>query len=214
MTASTDKMESNRPTGDGSDELIGDEIVVVSGLPRSGTSMLMRMLRAGGLEIVTDNQRTRDIDNPNGYFEFERVKALDKGDTAWLPDAQGKAVKVISALLQHLPDGYRYRVLFIHRHLDEILASQQKMLQRRGETSHVDDAQMAAIYRSHLQAVQRQLQQQDRFSVLEVAYHEIIADPTAEAEKINRFLGGKLDVQEMAAAVDPRLHRNRSPAHS
>ena len=111
----------------------GEPIVVVSGLPRSGTSMMMKMLEAGGIPPVTDELRTADDDNPKGYYEFERVKQMDKGDTAWVADAQGKVVKVISALLKHLPSSHNYQVIFLRRHMSEILASQRKMLIRRGE---------------------------------------------------------------------------------
>ena len=108
-------------------------ITIVSGLPRSGTSMMMKMLEAGGIPPLTDEIRTADTDNPKGYYEFERVKKMDKGDTAWLENAQGKSVKVISALLKHLPSDYRYRVIFMRRDMSEILASQKKMLDHRGE---------------------------------------------------------------------------------
>ena len=108
-------------------------VVVVSGLPRSGTSMMMKMLDAGGIPVVIDGIRGADRDNPKGYYEFERVKQLDKGDTAWVADAQGKAVKVISALLQHLPADQEYRIIFMERNIDEVLASQRKMMQNRGE---------------------------------------------------------------------------------
>ena len=119
-----------------------EAIIVVSGLPRSGTSMLMKMLDAGGVPPLTDNIRTADEDNPKGYYEFERVKALDKGDTAWVADAHGKSVKVISALLKHLPADQSYRVVYVRRNMDEILASQRKMLVRRGEDpDKIDDAQ-------------------------------------------------------------------------
>ena len=122
-------------------------ITVVSGLPRSGTSMMMKMLEAGGILPIIDNIRTADEDNPKGYYEFERVKAIDKGDTEWVADAQGKSVKVISALLKHLPSDHQYRVIFIRRHMDEILASQRKMLLRRGEDpDKMDDAEMALLF--------------------------------------------------------------------
>src|ERR671923_2816349 len=105
----------------------GDSIIVVSGLPRSGTSMMMKMLAAGKIELFTDNLRVADEDNPEGYFEFERVKKLKDGDFAWLPGAQGKAVKVISALLEFLPSEFNYQVIFMRRRMSEILASQRKM---------------------------------------------------------------------------------------
>src|SRR5829696_9769493 len=130
-------------------------VIVVSGLPRSGTSLMMNMLQAGGLPIVTDEQRTADDDNPKGYFELERVKQLTKGDVAWVEGAHGKAVKVISALLEHLPPSSSYKILFMRRRLPEVLASQKKMLERRGEpTDKVPDEMMASLFERHLQKIE------------------------------------------------------------
>src|SRR5689334_7039557 len=129
------------------------EIIVVSGLPRSGTSMMMKMLAEGGLETVTDSLRTADDDNPNGYFEFEAVKEMTDGNTGWLKDAGGKVVKVISALLEHLPAGHRYKVIFMERPLQEVLKSQQKMLLNRDENSSISDAEMQDQFTKHLAAV-------------------------------------------------------------
>jgi hypothetical protein len=185
-------------------------IVIVSGLPRSGTSMMMKMLEAGGLPPLTDEMREADTDNPQGYFEFERVKQLDKGDTEWLQEAQGRAVKVISALLQHLPAAYDYRVIFMQRHMPEIMASQRKMLQHRGEDAEAsDEAQMAALFEKHLQKVEAWLAQQDNFSTLYVHYSNVLADPQTQAERVNAFLQEDLDVERMASVVDPDLYRNR-----
>lgn len=187
-----------------------EAVVVVSGLPRSGTSMLMKMLDAGGVPPITDNIRTADEDNPKGYYEFERVKALDKGDTAWVVDAQGKSVKVISALLKHLPPDYQYRVIYIRRNMPEILASQRKMLVRRGEDpDKIDDAQMTALFERHVQQVEKWLREQPNMQALYVHYSDILADPESEAKRINDFLGGHLQVENMAEMVDPDLYRNR-----
>lgn len=187
-----------------------EAVVVVSGLPRSGTSMLMKMLDAGGVPPITDNIRTADEDNPKGYYEFERVKALDKGDTAWVVDAQGKSVKVISALLKHLPPDYQYRVIYIRRNMPEILASQRKMLVRRGEDpDKIDDAQMTALFERHVQQVEKWLREQPNMQALYVHYSDILADPESEAKRINDFLGGHLQVKNMAEVVDPDLYRNR-----
>lgn len=189
----------------------GEEAVaVVSGLPRSGTSMLMKMLEAGGIPPITDNIRTADEDNPKGYYEFERVKALDKGDTAWVAEAQGKSVKVISALLKHLPDDFQYRVIFVRRHMPEILSSQRKMLLNRGEDpDKVDDQQMTMLFEKHLNQVETLLAEKPNMQVLYVHYSDILADPEHEAKRINEFLGGSLDVEKMAEVVDPQLYRSR-----
>ncbi len=185
-------------------------ITVVSGLPRSGTSMMMKMIEAGGIPPLTDNIRSADNDNPKGYYEFERVKKLDKGDIDWVSDAVGKSIKVISALLKYLPPNYEYRIVFIRRNMPEILASQRKMLIHRGEDpTAMDDAQMSALFEKHLQQVETWLAAQPNMAVLYCHYSDVLAAPEAEAQKINQFLGGQLDVRAMATAVDPNLYRNR-----
>ena len=185
-------------------------VIVVSGLPRSGTSLMMNMLRAGGVPIVTDEQRTADDDNPKGYFELERVKQLNKGDVAWVEGSQGKAVKVISALLEHLPPTSSYKVLFMRRRLPEVLASQKKMLERRGEpTDTIPDEKMADLFQRHLQKIEGWLAAQPNMSVLYVPYHELAERPEPQIEQIVPFLGLDLDVAKMLTAVDPALYRNR-----
>ena len=185
-------------------------VVVVSGLPRSGTSMMMKMLEAGGMELVIDGIRTPDEDNPKGYYEFERVKQLDKGDTAWGAEAQGKAVKVISALLEYHPSDYHYRVLFMNRKMPEVLASQRKMLERRGETSDISDEKLAELLTKHVAQVKRWLARQPNFEMLDLDYNAMLQDPEPWAERVNAFLGGQLDVRAMVEVVDPTLYRNRA----
>lgn len=185
-------------------------VTVVSGLPRSGTSMMMKMLEAGGILPVQDGIRVADTDNPKGYYEFERVKQMDKGDTAWMADAQGKSVKIISALLKYMPDAYTYRIIFVRRHMPEILASQRKMLVHRGEDADkTDDAKMAALFEKHLAEVENWLRAQPNISVLYVHYSDVLADPVLYAQKINDFCGGDLNVEAMIGVVDPELYRNR-----
>ena len=187
-----------------------EPIVIVSGLPRSGTSMMMKMLEAGGIPPLTDKLRTADNDNPKGYYEFERVKQMDKGDTAWMAQAQGKVVKVISALLKHLPPSYNYQVIFLRRHMSEILASQRKMLINRGEDpDKMDDAQMTMLFENHVRQVESWLAQQPNIEVLYVHYSDVMADPLTAINSMGRFLGRDLDVRAMAEVVDPNLYRNR-----
>ena len=184
-------------------------ITVVSGLPRSGTSMMMKMLEAGGIPPLTDKERTADEDNPKGYYEYERVKKLPD-DIAWLPDAEGKAVKVISQLLKHLPSDYVYRVIFMRRNIEEILASQKKMLIRRGEDPNkVSDDELTDLFEKHLRHVINWLRTQPNVQTFFVHYSEMLAEPESNAAKLNKFAGGALDVQAMAAVVDPDLYRNR-----
>lgn len=186
-----------------------DLVTIVSGLPRSGTSMMMRMLEAGGIPVLTDEIREADADNPKGYYEFERVKQIEH-DKAWLEDAQGKVVKMISQLLKHLPPRYTYKVVFMRRKMEEILASQRKMLVRRNEqTNKISDEQMAALFRKHLQRVEAWLAEQPNFDVLYISYNDIIAEPVAQAERIGEFFDGALDVEAMASVVNPSLYRQR-----
>jgi hypothetical protein len=186
-------------------------VIVVSGLPRSGTSMMMKMLEAGGLPVMIDGLRAPDPDNPEGYYELERVKELDKGDTAWINEARGQGIKVISALLEFLPKDNQYQVIFIHRRIEEVLRSQRKMLERRGEkTDDVGDAEMADLFAKHLTKVKGWLRQQPNFAVLDVDYNAMLQDPKPYIQSINQFLGGVLNEQAMGDIVNPDLYRNRA----
>jgi sulfotransferase family protein len=184
-------------------------ITIVSGLPRSGTSMMMRMLAAGGIEPLIDNIRTPDEDNPKGYFEFEKVKQIEK-DQTWLEDAKGRVVKMISALLRHLPAHYNYRVIFMRRNMSEILASQRQMLVRRGEpTDKVGDDKMADMFKKHVAQVEAWLASQPNIKVLYISYNDVLASPSTHIQSINRFLGGDLNVEAMAGVVDRALYRQQ-----
>lgn len=188
----------------------GQPIVVVSGLPRSGTSMTMKMLAAGGLEVMSDGIRTADEDNPKGYFEEERVKDLhEMEDKSWLRSGRGKGIKIISFLLKHLPQDNNYKILFMRRHFDEVLASQAKMLDRRGEASESDDDQMRQLYENHLWQVGYLLKRAPHLEALDLPYTEVLANPRAQAERIRDFLGLELDIENMAGVVDKSLYRNR-----
>jgi hypothetical protein len=186
-----------------------NSVILVSGLPRSGTSMMMKMLEAGGVEALTDKLRAADEDNPRGYFEFEKVKKL-KEDSAWLDGAVGKSVKVISQLLYDLPAEYHYKVVFMRRKIEEILASQQEMLIRRGQADGgANDKKLYELFERHLGEVEQWLAQRDDFDVFYVSYNDILASPRQTSALINSFLGGQLDEEKMAAAVDQDLYRQR-----
>lgn len=189
----------------------GKPVVLVSGLPRSGTSMAMKMLAAGGLETIVDNVRAADEDNPKGYFEDERVKDLaEMQDKGWIRQARGKVIKVVSSLLQYLPHDNYYKVVFMRRNLREVLASQAKMLERRGEENTATDEDLMRMYASHLDKVAFQLRYRSWFDVLYLDFAEVVADPEKAARAMNEFLGGGLDVEAMAMQVDPNLYRNRA----
>lgn len=190
----------------------GKPIVLVSGLPRSGTSMLMLMLQEAGLPIVCDFQREADIDNPKGYHELEKVKELDKSeDKRWLKEHRGKVIKIISFLLQDLPLNLNYKIIFMHRNLDEVLKSQNKMLERFGNKGpDVTDEKMKENYKMHLRKVYYRLRHTPNFSALFVDYTNVIEDPLREAGRIRQFLGDyDMDLDKMAGIVDPNLYRNR-----
>lgn len=186
-------------------------VIVVSGVPRSGTSMVMKMLEAGGVPILTDHARTPDADNPKGYFELEKVKNLQKDtDKSWVREARGKCIKVISALLRELPSENEYRILFLERNLEEVIQSQNKMLQRRGEpVDPSKDGEMSRLFHQHLETLREWLGNQPNFSVLFLQHREILEDPLSGAEQIERFLELRLNREAMQKVVDPALYRNR-----
>lgn len=188
----------------------GEEIVIVSGLPRSGTSMMMRMLDSAGLPIMTDNERSADIDNPKGYYEYERVKELEEeSDRSWVRKARGRVLKVISHLLSALPDDNYYLIIFMRRDLDEVVASQNKMLERRGEDNPLDDEQTKNYYLRHLVQVKFLVRDHPNMEICEVFYKDALNDAKAFVKRIDRFLGGGLDTAAMSQVVDAQLYRNR-----
>lgn len=188
----------------------GEPIILVSGLPRSGTSMMMKMLEAGGVKVMEDGVRTADIDNPKGYYEYERVKNLEKEtDKSYLKDARGKVIKIISFLLKDLPPDNDYRIVFMRRDLDEVLASQNKMLKHRNEVDTSDDAAMRDAYLNHIASVRIMSRKRQNWETIEIRYDDTVKDPKATAATLNTFLGGKLDEKAMVAAVDGELYRNR-----
>ena len=187
-------------------------ITIVSGLPRSGTSMMMRMLQAGGMEILTDNIRKADTDNPRGYFEFEKVKKI-KVDDSWLEDAKGKAVKMVSRLLYDLPAGMDYNIIFLERSMQEVLASQRIMLKRQGQTDGgVEDEKMGQLFEKHLSEVKKWLQDQQNMDSLYISYNDVLANSRRHAARINRFLDNQLNIANMVTVVDQSLYRNRTKA--
>ena len=171
--------------------------------------MMMKMLEAGGIPIVQDGIRTANSDNPKGYYEFERVKQLPKGDTAWLADSSGKAVKIISALLKHLPNEYEYKVLFMRRDLDEVTASQTKMLANRSAEKTADDAQLKILFSKHLRETEVWMRQQRNISFHNVQYRDLVQNPEGQLPAIIQFLDRKLIMTQMMSIVDKSLYRNR-----
>lgn len=186
------------------------KITIVSGLPRSGTSMMMKILSEGGLLPVTDELRTADEDNPEGYYELETVKQMAAGNVAWVAEAGGKVVKVISALLEYLPSEYSYKVIFMEREINEILASQRKMLARRNKESSIDDAEMEAQFRKHLAVVKPWLARQPNMDVKYVSYNALMSTPEPLCRQVRDFIGLDLDLTKMLSVPSKELYRNRA----
>lgn len=185
-------------------------VTIVSGLPRSGTSMMMRMIDAGGVPALTDELRTADDDNPRGYYEFEPVKKT-KEDASWVATAPGKVVKMVHVLLMDLPEGYEYRVVFMRRHLDEVLKSQDVMLERHGKGGGalpVD--KMKSIFEKQIKQVYDWVAERNHFKLLEISYNDIMTSPKPHVASINDLLGGDLNVDAMMGVVEPDLYRQRA----
>ncbi len=184
-------------------------ITIVSGLPRSGTSLMMQMLDAGGLSVLSDGERKADTDNPKGYLEWERIKQLPK-DPSLIADAEGKVVKVISQLILSLPMGHEYHVVFMQRPLPEVLKSQDEMLRRRGNTDSIGDTSaIEEAFQRHLIEVNKWLAGKSNVQVLRVHYHRVLREPKAVAEEAAAFLKVTLDIEAMVRQVDGSLYRNR-----
>ena len=199
-----------------SQEIIGHRasqtpLIVVSGLPRSGTSMLMQMLEAAGIPVMTDAVRAPDVNNPRGYYELERVKRLHKDtDKSWLAEGEGKALKIVSFLLPHLPEVYKYQVIFMQRSLREICASQDRMLDELGEArGNVAEDHLLQHYEAHLTDVRSLLSSRTCFATLPVNHADVLSQPLEAAARIGGFLGRTLDTKRMAGVVEARLYRNR-----
>ena len=193
--------------------IFGNElfIIVVSGLPRSGTSMMMSALKAGGMPLLVDGIREADGNNPRGYYEYEPVKKLPKGSVDWIKSAKGKAVKIISALIEYLPSNNHYKVIFMERDIEEILASQQRMLARRGvvEEKPASDEDMQKSYQAHLKQVKSYFVENDWLDVIFVSYNKVLKDPDGEFQRVAKFLENVVDPSAMSRVVDPELYRER-----
>jgi hypothetical protein len=183
-------------------------ITIVSGLPRSGTSLMMQMLAAGGMAPLSDGERKADTDNPKGYLEWERIKQLPK-DPSLINEAEGKVVKVISQLLLSLPDGHEYKIVFMQRPLPEVLKSQEEMLKRRGTSGGGNSSAIEQAFQRHLIEVDRWLATKANTKVMRVHYHRVLRDPQKVADDVAEFVGIPLDVKTMVGQVDGSLYRNR-----
>jgi hypothetical protein len=185
-------------------------ITIVSGLPRSGTSLMMQMLVAGGMTPLSDGERQADADNPRGYLEWERTKQLAK-DPGCIAEAEGKVVKVISQLLLALPPSHEYRIIFMQRPMSEVLASQDQMLRRRGTYKEgADQTAIARAFEKHLREVYAWMEGKPHVKALRVAYHDALRDARGVGAQVAEFLGIELNLEAMAGQVDGALYRNRA----
>jgi len=186
-----------------------DYVTIVSGLPRSGTSMMMKMLDEAGLPALTDQIRKADADNPKGYYEFELVKKT-RQDPSWLAGATGKCVKMVYRLLYDLPDGYQYRVILMRRNLDEVLQSQEVMLERSGKGGGtLSNDKLKAMFQAEMEKAARWMSERPNFAFIDVNYNQMLAEPRPQVKRLNDFLGGDLSEQKMLEAIDPNLYRQR-----
>jgi hypothetical protein len=184
-------------------------VSIVSGVPRSGTALTMRMLEAGGLPVLYDNKREADIDNPLGYYDYEAIKTLSS-DSSWIALLKGVGVKIGCPLVYHLPSRIEYRVLLMHRNINEVLASQNAMLERSGKPVPNNEETLARTFRIDLAKFASWVRDQPNFRLLNVDYKELVAEPEPIVAEIDHFLGGGLDIDAMASTVDASLYRNRA----
>lgn len=187
-------------------------ITIVSGIPRSGTSMMMRILMSGGMDVLADSNRTADEDNPLGYYEFEKVKRI-KEDASWLEGSQGKAFKMVSMLLYDLPSIHDYKIIFMKRNMEEVVASQRRMLERSGHHENgVGDEEMGKLFYKHMNKLMKWIETRENMETLYVSYNDFIENPRKNAEIVNQFLDNRLDVEKMIKSIDASLYRNRADA--
>ena len=184
-------------------------ITIVSGLPRSGTSLMMQMLEAGGMPVLVDDVRRPDEDNPRGYYEYEPVRRTEQ-DNSWVSQAEGRAVKVVSPLLKHLPLQFDYQIILMSRDLDETLQSQEQMLRRRGEPTGTDAPTMHRYFENHLRTVREWLAEQQRMQFIECRFADLFQQPRREVARISAFLERDFDEAALMQSIRPDLRRQRT----
>lgn len=184
-------------------------IIVVSGMPRSGTSLMMQMLAAGGVPIFTDKKRPADPNNYHGYFEHEAVKTIEK-NTRWLENVKGRAIKIISPLLRYLPEKYDYKIIFMERNIDEIILSQNTMLKKSGKSpGRISDKRLHELYAQEIRSVKSWMDKQSNIDVLFVNYADLISDAIRHLRRLENFLDCRFDLHKMSAVVDKTMYRSK-----
>lgn len=204
------RLQAKGNTEDWSDVPTEEIVTIVSGLPRSGTSMMMQMLDQGGIEPFSDGMREADTDNPKGYYEHEKATQLGR-DRSWVPGVRGKCVKIMAQLLPMLPRDQKYRIIFMDRDLREIARSQRMMLDRLGNKGgDLSDAALMMTLDAHVAGVEKWMARMPNVQCLYMDYSAVLEDPGQAAHQLSEFLGGGLNEESMCAAVDPALRRQQS----
>lgn len=195
-----------------------EPIIVVSGLPRSGTSLMMRLLEAAAVPVLQDAARPPDESNPRGYYELSAVRATAT-DARWVARAPGHAVKVIHRLLAALPRDRVYRVIVMRRPMREVVASQDRMLARLGEpaagrlgepAAGLPSARLEAVLAAQLEEATALLDREPCFTWMGVDVHALIDDPETEIARVLDFLGLPARPAGLAHVVEPALLGERS----
>jgi hypothetical protein len=171
---------------------------------------MMQMLAAGGMPILSDGERAADVDNPRGYYEWERIKQLPQDPTC-IDEADGRAVKVISQLLFALPADRSYQIIFMERPLSEVVASQAEMIRRRGTLgAALSQAALIAGLQAHLNQVNAWLRRKHDIPICRLQYHQVLRDPPGTSETVQQFLQRELQIESMAQQIDHTLYRHRT----
>lgn len=185
-------------------------IIIVSGLPRTGTSMMMNILKESGIRILEDQSREANEHNPEGYFEYQPVLELPEGNISWLENAEGQAVKVNSYYIQHLPPKYEYKVLFMERNIEEIVKSQHKTLADEGKKFHKKEIKMMGDYfRTHIKQIKTWISLQPNFSVLYISYSALVSTPGQYPSIIGEFLEYDAEKLNVEKVVDKKLYKEK-----
>ncbi len=180
-------------------------ITIVSGLPRSGTSLMMQILEAAGLPTFTDGKRTPDESNQKGYYEHDQVAGLmNQTDTTWLHQAKGHSLKVVAPLLSKLPKELKYRVLFMERNIQDVLQSQSTMLTRLGKKSGTGNIEKA--YHQQVEAAKTWLHDQN-IPAISIPFEDLVHTPAPLLQNISTFLGLPHPSEAMEQAINPQMHR-------
>lgn len=186
-----------------------ESIIVVTGLPRSGTSLMMQMLDNGGAELLVDGVREADADNPKGYLEFEKTKSL-ASDNSWVENAKGKVIKIVAPLLENLPAEYDYKVVFMYRNVDEVVQSQTKMLERNGQSgANLTPEKLKAVLNYQLEMAAKMLTDKG-VATIRIPYRRTLDQGEEMAQAVKDFVGLDLDTEKMISAIDKDLYRNRN----